>query len=110
MDKSTILPRQLCRIVRCAAVLGAVRRVALVAAFVTVIPQIAYAEASDDYVACVIGKAVVNLHKGSSHDDAVAKAWIACEPLNKEISENELEGISDFVYLTFEKLAANPVQ
>ena len=87
-----------------------IKSLALAAALAAVIPQLAHAGTSDDYVACVIGTAVVNLHNGSSNEEAVAKAWTVCEPLSKGIGENELEGISDFVYMTFEKLAASPAQ
>ncbi|CAN7506136.1 hypothetical protein [Neorhizobium sp. LjRoot104] len=57
----------------------------------------AQADASDDYAACLIGRAAVTLHKQARKDSdkALEVAHQLCrEP--KGVSENELEGISDY--------------
>lgn len=58
----------------------------------------AQADASDDYVACLIGRASVAIHRQEKKDSgsALAEAYKHCaEP--QGASENELEGISDYV-------------
>jgi hypothetical protein len=62
---------------------------------------------SDAYVACVIGKAVVRIHARMSIEDATAEATRACEHLAAGIEEDqEAEGVSDFIYMTLDKLAS----
>lgn len=66
----------------------------------------ALADVSDDYAACLIGKAAVELHKQAEKDADKARelAYAACaEP---EMDENEAEGLSDFVNDRIEALAA----
>lgn len=67
---------------------------------------IAAAETQGDaYAACVIGKAAVLMHHSAELDTAAAVAWQECEHLNAGIDDEEGEGISDFVYMTLQKLA-----
>lgn len=57
----------------------------------------AYADKSDDYVACLVGRAAVALHKQSKKDSgkALETAYRQCkEP--KGVPEAELEGLSDY--------------
>ena len=68
--------------------------------------QHASADQSDDYVARVIGKAVVHVHGGMDSDRALEKI---CDPLSRSLPEDELEGISDFVYMTIDRLNASSV-
>ncbi|WHA40147.1 hypothetical protein [Agrobacterium larrymoorei] len=66
----------------------------------------AYADQSDDYVACLVGKAAVALHKQSRKDSgkALEIAYRRCkEP--KGVSENELEGLSDYVSMQVDAMA-----
>ena len=56
-----------------------------------------YADQSDDYVACLVGRAAVALHKQSKKDSgkALEIAYRQCkEP--KGVPEAELEGLSDY--------------
>lgn len=64
----------------------------------------------DAYAACVVGNAVVEMRHGKSVNDAAAVAWEECEPLAATVSENEAEGISDFVYSMLNEMAANGVE
>ncbi|MFS2324589.1 hypothetical protein U2P60_04075 [Brucella sp. H1_1004] len=71
------------------------------------LPAIAHADKSDDYVACLVGKAATVLHKQKRPDTekALAEAYKRCkEP--KGLPENELEGISDYVNMQVEAMAA----
>jgi hypothetical protein len=80
-----------------------------IAAALTCTPVSAYDETPEDaYVACVIGKAVVRIHARMSVDDATADAVKACEHLSLAAlaDEQEAEGISDFIYMTLDKLAS----
>lgn len=70
----------------------------------------ANADSSDDYVACLVGRSAVALHSQSdSKLDALALqeiAYAACaEP--RDVDEQELEGISDFVNMMVEAMAAS---
>lgn len=58
----------------------------------------AYADQSDDYVACLVGRAAVALHKQAKKDSgkALEIAYRRCkEP--KGMTETELEGLADYV-------------
>lgn len=71
------------------------------------LPAIAHADKGDDYVACLIGSAATALHKQKKPDSnkALAHAYKVCkEP--KGLHENELEGISDYVNIQVEAMAA----
>ena len=71
------------------------------------LPAIAHADKSDDYVACLVGKAATVLHKQKrpDTDKALAEAYKRCkEP--RGLPENELEGISDYVNMQVEAMAA----
>lgn len=71
------------------------------------LPSIAHADKSDDYVACLVGKTATVLHKQKRPDTekALAEAYKRCkEP--KGLPENELEGISDYVNMQVEAMAA----
>lgn len=71
------------------------------------LPPIAHADKGDDYVACLVGKAATVLHKQKRPDTekALAEAYKRCiEP--KGLPENELEGISDYVNMQVEAMAA----
>lgn len=73
----------------------------------TCLPALAHADKSDDYVACLVGKAATVLHKQKrpDTDKALAEAYKRCkEP--KGLPENELEGISDYVNMQVEAMAA----
>lgn len=60
----------------------------------------------DDYVACLIGRAAVALHRNEKDSSgALEVAFKKCKP-SKKISENELEGISDFANMMIEKMAS----
>lgn len=65
----------------------------------------AQAEASDDYVACLIGRASVSLHGQVRKDSssALSEAYKHCEE-PQGVSENELEGISDYVNMQVEAM------
>jgi hypothetical protein len=66
----------------------------------------ALADANDDYAACLIGHAAVELHKQAVKDADAAQtaAYAVCsEPAG--IEENEAEGLSDFVAMSVEALA-----
>lgn len=68
----------------------------------------AQADAGDDYVACLIGRASVALHQQEKKDSgsALAEAYKHCaEP--QGVSENELEGISDYVNMQVEAMVPN---
>lgn len=65
----------------------------------------ALADATDDYAACLIGQSAVELHKGAKDAlDAQEAAYKVCKA--PEMEENEAEGLSDFVNVSVEKLAA----
>jgi hypothetical protein len=59
---------------------------------------------SDRYVGCVIGAAVPLVHRGATLDNGMKYAWGKCAHLANGITENELEGVSDYVYLIMEKI------
>jgi hypothetical protein len=72
-----------------------------------VTPAPAKADPSDDYVACLVGRAAVALHKQSKKDSgkALEIAHRQCrEP--KGLSENELEGLSDYVSTLVDAMAS----
>lgn len=72
-----------------------------------VTPAPAHADASDDYVACLVGRAAVALHKQDKKDSgkALEIAYRQCrEP--KGVSENELEGLSDYVSTLVDAMAS----
>jgi hypothetical protein len=60
----------------------------------------------DAYFACLIGRAMVAVHKGESVEQAEQRAWKACETLSCGISSDELEGISDVLYLYLDRVMA----
>ena len=61
--------------------------------------------AADAYAACLIGNAVLELtHGGMNETDAAVAAFAVCEALEAAVSENELEGISDFLYSTLSQI------
>ena len=67
----------------------------------------AHADDSDDYAACLIGRAAVGLHKQDRKDGskALEAAHKRCkEP--KGVSETELEGIGDFASTMVEAMAS----
>lgn len=68
--------------------------------------QVKGSKASDDYVACLIGRAAVALHAQTKGDvdKAQAAAYKVCKPKGK-IDEQEGEGISDFVNMMVTKMA-----
>jgi len=71
-----------------------------------VLPGIAYADAEDEYVACVIGHAAValkNMQKKDSNE-AQAIAYKKCKT-PRGIEGDEVEGVSDFINLQVMKLA-----
>lgn len=83
------------------------KRVFILFLGVIFLPAIAHADKSDDYVACLIGRAATVLHKQKRSDTgkALAEAYKRCkEP--KGLPENELEGISDYVNMQVEAMAA----
>ena len=84
---------------------GASVAMAMLLALAAVTP--AHADASDDYAACLIGKAAVALHKQDrkSGGTALEAAYKRCkEP--KGISESELEGVGDFANTMVEAMAS----
>lgn len=67
----------------------------------------AHADQSDDYVACLIGRAAVALHKQAKKDGskALETAYSRCkEPTG--IQENELEGLADYVSTQVDAMAS----
>lgn len=78
----------------------------LLAAVVVVValvsPVTAEQSAEDAYAACLIGNAVVEMHSGADREEAAARAWATCESLDATVSDEEGEGISDFVYSVLE--------
>ncbi len=65
----------------------------------------ARADSADDYVSCLIGRAGVAIHKQEKRDSgkALEVAYKQCkEP--KGITEEELEGISDYVNMQVEAM------
>lgn len=82
-----------------------VMRLFLVAALLfTASPALASPE--DDYVACLIGRAAVELHGGTKNAlDAQEEAYKVCpEP---QMDEQEAEGLSDYVNLMVERMAGD---
>lgn len=66
----------------------------------------AHADDADDYVACLIGRAAVAMHKQDRPDSgkALEIAYRQCtEP--KDISGDELEGLADYVNTQVEAMA-----
>lgn len=67
----------------------------------------AHADAGDNYVACIVGRAAVALHAQTQKDSgkALEAAFKHCkEP--KGIGETELEGISDYANMMVDRMAA----
>lgn len=67
----------------------------------------AHADQSDDYVACLVGRAAVALHKQNKKDSgkALEIAYRQCrEPA--DLSENELEGLADYVSMQVDAMAS----
>ena len=67
----------------------------------------AHADTSDDYAACLIGRAAVVLHKQDMKDSAKAleAAFVRCKEPG-DVSEAELEGIGDFATMMIEVMAS----
>lgn len=73
----------------------------------TILPAHANADQSDDYVACLVGRAAVALHKQRTNDSgkALKAAYRQCkEP--KGVPENELEGLADYVSMQVDAMAS----
>jgi hypothetical protein len=68
----------------------------------------AFASPSDDYVACLIGRAAVALHAQTGEKDASEAQEIAYDLCGEptDTPENEAEGLSDYVNLMVERMAA----
>lgn len=76
-------------------------------ALATLMPTSAFADAGDNYVACLVGRAAVTLHGQAKKDSgkALEAAFKHCkEP--KGIDETELEGISDYANMLVDRMAA----
>jgi hypothetical protein len=68
--------------------------------------SVAHADDADDYVACLIGRAAVAMHKQEKRDSgkALEVAYSQCtEP--KDSSGGELEGLADYVNTHVEAMA-----
>lgn len=68
--------------------------------------SVVHADDADDYVACLIGRAAVAMHKQERRDSSKALeiAYRQCaEP--KDISGEELEGLADYVNTQVEAMA-----
>jgi hypothetical protein len=65
----------------------------------------AFADADDDYVACLIGRAAVALHSGKDANTAQDLAYEAC-PAPPSSGDDEDEGLGDYVNLMVERMAA----
>ncbi len=67
----------------------------------------AHADPGDDYVACLIGRAAVVLHKQDRKDSskALEEAYKRCKD-PKGIAETELEGIGDYVSMQVDAMAS----
>lgn len=78
-------------------------------AFALVSAGPALADANDDYVACLIGQSAVVLHKQKTKDayEAQEIAYDLCpQPPDESPDGGESEGISDYVNLMVERMAA----
>lgn len=65
----------------------------------------ALADADDDYVACLIGRAAVALHSGKDANAAQDMAYKAC-PAPPSTGDEADEGLDDYVNLMVERMAA----
>ena len=64
----------------------------------------AFADATDDYVACLIGQSAVALNHGANDAEAAQKfAYEVCK--SPALDENIADGLSDYVNQMVQKLA-----
>jgi hypothetical protein len=73
----------------------------------TIIPGFAFANAEDDYVACMIGRSALALYKQEKKDSdkAQAVAYKHCRKLEPKYGNEGGEGVSDYINMQVEKLA-----
>jgi hypothetical protein len=62
---------------------------------------------ADAYVGCVLGLTIPLIHGGAPRDATLEHASTKCEKLTNGIAENELEGASDFINLSLDKIFPN---
>lgn len=74
----------------------------------TMLATPAYADVADDYVACLIGQSAVALYEQGDNKDADAAQEVAfgkCPEPTGISSENEIEGLLDYVNKSVQAIA-----